>query len=52
MSESLTSICLKRFCAGVVRVFGETYLRLPSSDYLKGIEEIFAKLGLPGLLGR
>jgi Plant transposon protein len=51
MSESLTSIYLKRFCAGVVRVFGDTYLRLPSSDDLKGIEDIYAKLGLPGCIG-
>jgi hypothetical protein len=35
MSESLTSICLKGFCAGVVRVFGDTNLRLPSSNDLK-----------------
>jgi hypothetical protein len=50
LSESLASKCLNRFCAGVVHVFGEIYLRLPSDEDLKRIEGIYAKLGLPGCI--
>jgi hypothetical protein len=51
LSESTSAKCLKRFCAAIVRVFGDQYLRLPSANDLKCIEATYCKLGLPGCIG-
>jgi hypothetical protein len=51
LSESTSAKCLTRFCAAVIRAFGDQYLRTPSADDFKRIEATYSKLGLPEFFG-
>jgi Plant transposon protein len=51
LAESTLNTCFKRFCRGVVQMFGGEYLRLPNLAEIRDIERRYSRLGFPGALG-
>eukprot|EP00918_Siedleckia_nematoides_P010874 GHVU01023854.1.p1 GENE.GHVU01023854.1~~GHVU01023854.1.p1 ORF type:complete len:459 (+),score=30.35 GHVU01023854.1:323-1699(+) len=51
ISNSLICDCLKLFCAAMVAVFAEEYLRLPTAEEAKKILAFNATRGFRGMLG-
>ncbi|KAG1439637.1 hypothetical protein G6F56_012229 [Rhizopus delemar] len=51
MAESTALECLRRFCAAVIAVFGEEYLRTPNEADVKRLLEEGEARGFPGMLG-
>lgn len=51
MGESQAIKCVKRFAVGIVRVFGEEYLRAPNAQDTARLLGINKARGFPGMLG-
>ncbi|KAH9456062.1 hypothetical protein Pst134EB_033427 [Puccinia striiformis f. sp. tritici] len=51
LSESTTLQSLSRFCTAIIQIYGEEYLRSPTTDDVKRILSINEKRGFPGMLG-
>jgi hypothetical protein len=51
MGESQAIMCVKRFAIAIVRVFGSTYLKAPTSKDTARILEFNKARGFPGMLG-
>jgi hypothetical protein len=51
IGESTTRESLNHFCAAVITIFGQQYLRAPTSDDIARILQINEQRGWPGMLG-
>ncbi|XP_020253504.1 putative nuclease HARBI1 [Asparagus officinalis] len=51
IGESTTIECLKRFCRAVIEVFGEEYLRHPTTGDITRLLKKGEERGFPGMLG-
>lgn len=51
IGESTAIESMKRFCAAVIEVFGEEYLRYPSREDLNRLLAVGESRGFPGMLG-
>ncbi|KAG2208078.1 hypothetical protein INT47_010440 [Mucor saturninus] len=51
LGESTALLSMKNFCAAVVEVFGEEYLRRPNEEDTERLLEENKKRGFPGMLG-
>ncbi|XP_020243102.1 putative nuclease HARBI1 [Asparagus officinalis] len=51
IGESTTIECLKRFCRAVIEVFGEEYLRHPTTSDITRLLKKGEERGFPGMLG-
>jgi Plant transposon protein len=51
LAESTNAQCLKKFCAAVVELFEEQWLRFPTMDDIREIEIRYRKLRFPGCIG-
>ena len=49
--ESTTIECVKRFCQGVVEIFGPEYLRSPNTADILRLLRKANQRGFPGMLG-
>lgn len=51
MSESTINKCVRHFCEAVIAVFGEQYIRPPSSDEIVSLLQENARRGFIGMVG-
>ena len=51
IGETTTIQCVKRFCQGVVQIFGLEYLRSPNAADISRLLRKANQLGFPGMLG-
>lgn len=51
MAETTAIQCLKKFNECVINVFGEQYLRKPTTDDIERLLQIGNNRGFPGMLG-
>jgi hypothetical protein len=51
LGESTILLCLKRFVKGIIRFFGEEYLRAPTEADIMRVLQQNAKRGFPGCVG-
>ena len=51
MSESLISLCMEKFCSGVIKNFEKEYLRHPTKDDIERVVAANAERGFPGMFG-
>ena len=51
IGESTTLECLKNFCAGVVQIFGQEYLRKPTQADVDRLLEVAEAHDFRGMLG-
>ncbi|KAK7243211.1 hypothetical protein RIF29_38001 [Crotalaria pallida] len=51
MGESTSVECLEKFTSGVIKIFGEEYLRRPTTDDIQRLLQIGNDRGFPGMLG-
>ncbi|GJT51264.1 ALP1-like protein isoform X1 [Tanacetum coccineum] len=52
IGESISIECLKKFCQGVIEIFGPLYLRRPNAEDVERILHLHSEhYGFPGMLG-
>lgn len=51
LSESTARESLKRFCKAIIALYKDHYLRKPTAEDIKQIQEVNAARGFPGMLG-
>ena len=51
IGETITIECVKRFCQGVVEIFGPEYLRSPNAADISRLLRKANQRGFPGMLG-
>uniref|UniRef100_A0A0D3BVE3 DDE Tnp4 domain-containing protein n=1 Tax=Brassica oleracea var. oleracea TaxID=109376 RepID=A0A0D3BVE3_BRAOL len=51
LGESTALSCLDNFTEGIIRLFGDEYLRRPTSEDLQRLLDIGEKRGFPGMVG-
>ncbi|KAH9457201.1 hypothetical protein Pst134EA_033057 [Puccinia striiformis f. sp. tritici] len=51
LSESTSLESLSKFCTAIIEIYGEGYLRSPTTEDVKRILSINEKRGFPGMLG-
>ena len=43
--------CLRRFCKGIIQLYEQVYLRVPTQDGLQRILHVSEMRGFPGMIG-
>ncbi|XP_018461127.1 uncharacterized protein LOC108832127 [Raphanus sativus] len=51
LGESTALLCLEKFNEGIIQLFGDEYLRKPTSDDLQRLLDIGEVRGFPGMIG-
>jgi hypothetical protein len=51
IGESTTIECLKKFCKGIINIFGQEYLRSPNAADIQRLLNKGEQRGFPGMLG-
>ena len=51
IGSSTTLECLLRFCKGIIRLYGQVYLRAPTQDDLQRILHVSEMRGFPRMIG-
>ena len=51
LGESTSLLCLHKFTDGIIRLFGDEYLRRPTQEDLQRLLDIGKSRGFPGMVG-
>jgi hypothetical protein len=51
MAETTSLDCVRKFCLGVIKIYGRTYLRRPTEEDVRRLLQINEARGFPGMIG-